>query len=77
MIIFVARTRNISSNIHELSSQFDTRIHKIMPTLSTSEQRQALARIVEDDSKYTTFLKETIVPSVRELTMDHNKLTPL
>ena len=51
---------------HELSGQFDTRIHKIMPTLNTSEQRQVLARIVEDDSKYTTILIETIASSVRE-----------
>ena len=62
---------------HELSSQFDTRIHNIMPTLSTSEQRQALARIIEDDSKYTTIITETIVPSVRESNMEHNKLTLL
>ena len=52
---------------HELSGQFDTRIHKIMPTLNTSEQRQVLARIVEEDSKYTTILIETIASSVRGL----------
>ena len=55
-------------------SQFDTRIHNIIPTLSTSEQRQALARIVEDDSKYTTILTEMIAPSVRESTMEQQQI---
>ena len=42
--------------------------------LVTSEQRQALARIVEDDSKYTTILTETIVPSVRESSMEQQQI---
>ncbi len=52
--------------IHELSSQFDARIHSVIPTLGTSEQRRALARIVEDDSKYATILTEMIAPSSME-----------
>ena len=60
--------------IHELSSQFNARIHNVIPTLGTSEQRQALARIVEDDSKYTTILTETIAPSVRESSMKQQQI---
>ena len=59
---------------HELSNQFSTRIHNIIPTLSTSEQKQAFARIIEDDSKYNTILTEMIVPSVRESTMDQQQI---
>ena len=60
--------------IHELSNQFDARIHNVIPTLSTSEQKQALARIVEDDSKYTTIITETIVPSIRESRMKQQQI---
>lgn len=60
--------------IHELSSQFNARIHNVIPTLGTSEQRRALARIVEDDSKYATILTETIAPSVQESSMKQQQI---
>ncbi len=60
--------------IHELSSQFGARIHNVIPALGTSEQRQALAQIVEDDSKYSTILTETIGPSIRESSMKQQQI---
>lgn len=59
---------------YELSNQFGTRIHKVIPTLSTNEQKHALARFIEDDSKYNSLIEETIVPSVRDLTMNHQQI---
>lgn len=50
---------------YELSNQFDTRIHNVLPNLSTNEQQDALSHIIENHSKYTTIITEMIAPSIQ------------
>lgn len=59
---------------HEVSDQFGIRAHTVISTLSTSEQKQALARILEEDAKNTTVIMEAIIPSIRESNMDQQQM---
>ena len=52
--------------LQKLSRQFSERLQPLVPTFTTSEQKQLYTRIVENDTKYNVMITETIVPSVRE-----------
>lgn len=55
---------------YELSNQFDERIHNILPTLSTSEQKDALSHIIENNSKYTAIITKMTDTLTKESSTD-------
>ncbi|CAG7610329.1 hypothetical protein PAESOLCIP111_01224 [Paenibacillus solanacearum] len=63
--------------LQKLSRQFSDRLQPLMPTLTTSEQKQLYTRIVENDTKYNVMITETIVPSVRESNTKQQQLDAL